>query len=166
MSQNSKHDLGQVQGLILGQQKCLLNCTPEVGMVEVAVEGGVPLWPREVPRPPQYPAMGRLTFHWKTFCDQFVTCEWCLAYCLWGCRDSRPVDCRDTVLFYHSMQHPTHFVRIRIRLNSLSVLHHPTYGWCFTTSHILTSGNAIFCRCAVITITIIQILVYGLAKPI
>ena len=68
-------------------------------------------------------------------------------------------------LFYHSMRHPTRFVRIRIlRHNNLSVLHYPTYGWCFTTSHILTSGNAIFCRCAVITITIIRILVYGLPK--
>ena len=28
MSQNPKHDLGQVLCLILGQQKCLLNCIP------------------------------------------------------------------------------------------------------------------------------------------
>ena len=80
-------------------------------------------------------------------------------------RVSRLSSCRleiCTVLFYHS----TRFVRIRIRLNNPSVLHYPTYGWCFTTSHILTSGNAIFCRCAVITITIIHIVVYGLAKPI
>ena len=28
MSQNPKHELGQVLGMILGQQKCLLNCTP------------------------------------------------------------------------------------------------------------------------------------------
>ena len=28
MSQNPKHDLGQVLGLILGRQKCLSNCTP------------------------------------------------------------------------------------------------------------------------------------------
>ena len=28
MSQNSKHDLGKVLGLILGRQQCLLNCTP------------------------------------------------------------------------------------------------------------------------------------------
>ena len=28
MSQNSNHDLGRVLGLILGQQKCLLNCNP------------------------------------------------------------------------------------------------------------------------------------------
>ena len=30
MSQNSKNDLGKVLGLILGQEKCLLNCTPEL----------------------------------------------------------------------------------------------------------------------------------------
>ena len=28
MSQNPKYDLGQVLGLILGREKCLLNCTP------------------------------------------------------------------------------------------------------------------------------------------
>ena len=27
MSQNSKHDLGQVLGLILGSKKCLMHCT-------------------------------------------------------------------------------------------------------------------------------------------
>ena len=28
MSQNTKNDLGKGLGLILGQEKCLLNCTP------------------------------------------------------------------------------------------------------------------------------------------
>ena len=30
MSQNSNNDLGKVLGLILGQEKCLLNCNPYV----------------------------------------------------------------------------------------------------------------------------------------
>ena len=30
MSQNPEPDLGQVLGLILGQEKCLLNCTPDL----------------------------------------------------------------------------------------------------------------------------------------
>ena len=35
MSQNSKHYFGEVLGLILGRQKCLLNCTPVVLRTEV-----------------------------------------------------------------------------------------------------------------------------------
>ena len=35
-SQNPKHDLGQVLGLLLGRQKCLLNCTP--ALVELRAE--------------------------------------------------------------------------------------------------------------------------------
>ena len=39
MSQNSKNDLGKVLRLILGQEKCLLNCTPgdqvDVGVPEL-----------------------------------------------------------------------------------------------------------------------------------
>ena len=31
MSQNFKNDLGEVLGLILGQEKRLLNCTPDLG---------------------------------------------------------------------------------------------------------------------------------------
>ena len=30
MSQNSKNDLGKVLGLILGREKCQLNCTPDL----------------------------------------------------------------------------------------------------------------------------------------
>ena len=41
MSPNSKHDLGQVLGLILGRLKCLLNCIPELrDPVERLHEGG------------------------------------------------------------------------------------------------------------------------------
>ena len=40
MSKNSKHDLGQVLGLILGRQKGLLNCTP--GTTPPPELGGAP----------------------------------------------------------------------------------------------------------------------------
>ena len=36
MSQNCKHDLGQVLGLILGRGKCPLNCTPGVATAAAA----------------------------------------------------------------------------------------------------------------------------------
>ena len=37
MSQNSKHDLGQVLGQILGREKCLLNCPPVFGTYGVRI---------------------------------------------------------------------------------------------------------------------------------
>ena len=30
MSENSKNDLGKVLGLVLGREKCQLNCTPKL----------------------------------------------------------------------------------------------------------------------------------------
>ena len=40
MSQNSKSDLGKVLSLILGGEKCLLNCTPDARLQPLVREVG------------------------------------------------------------------------------------------------------------------------------